>query len=94
MEKYIKTNKYICRTILDKILLFPLGESLGGFQGGILLNNVSYYIWNLLSEEQTKQSIIYAVSNEFNVDVEFISNDIDELIEQFIEMKIIKVVNI
>lgn len=90
MKKYYITGNYICRQLMDNILLFPTNQKEVEFQGGVALNNVSYYVWKMLSEPQTKQDIVLAVSKEFNAEVEIVNNDIEELLDVFLNMKIVR----
>ena len=73
---------------MDNIILFPTNQKEVGFQGGVTLNNVSYFVWKMLSIPQTKQDIVLAVSREFNADSTIVNNDIEELLNSFLELKI------
>lgn len=90
MKKYRRTNNYICRVVVEKIMLFPIVNLTENFQGAVLLNNVSQYIWDALEEELSQEEIICLVSNKFNITPEVIKEDIEELLLQFIDMDIIE----
>ncbi|MEE1057484.1 MAG: PqqD family protein [Acutalibacteraceae bacterium] len=91
MCKYFNSENYICRQLVDNILLFPVSQEVSDFQGGVILNRVSHFVWKLLSVPCTKDEIVNAVSQEFNADIAMVETDIEELLNSFIEMKIVKV---
>ena len=93
MTKYQNSKNYLCRKIVDDIILFPIDEKTAGFRGGIYLNNVSYFVWTLLENPKTVEEISYEVSNEFKSDMKIVKPDIEELMEQFIDMKVVNILH-
>lgn len=79
--------KYMFETIeLDgQIVAIPVGEKADEFQGVIKLNETAAYIFDRLKEDTTKEAIIQALEEEYDIPVETIANDVEYYIAMFTE---------
>ena len=68
----------------------PVGENITKFNGTVLLNAVSAFVWEKLQEPVSKEELLQAVVNEFEIDEETASRDLDELLEKFAGLGIIE----
>ena len=65
----MKTKKeYITRTIAGETVVVPTGDAAVRLNGMITLNETGAFIWNFLQEEHTKEELLAAVLEEFEVD--------------------------
>lgn len=74
--------KGLCvREILDEIIVIPTGEACQVLSGVISLNEIGKFLFNLLSENQSEQSLVEAVLTTYDVDEETARADIVSFLE-------------
>ena len=83
-------NGFVLRKVVDEQILMPVGDNIGQFNGTVLMNDVSSFVWEKLQEPVTKEELLQAVLSEFEVDEETASRDLDELLEKFAGLGIIE----
>ena len=71
---------FVLRNIVDEYILMPTGDNIAAFQGTILLNDVSAFIWEKLQNPISKADLLQAVLNEFEVEKAVASADLDALL--------------
>ena len=81
---------FVLRKVVDEQILMPVGDNIGQFNGTVLMNDVSAFVWEKLQEPATKEELLQAVLSEFEVDEETASRDLDELLEKFAGLGIIE----
>jgi hypothetical protein len=57
------------------------------------LNEVGSRIWELIAKQQTVSGIICAITDEFEVNPSAARNDIIQLLDKMLELKLIKVIH-
>ena len=83
-------NGFVLRKVVDEQILMPVGDNIGQFNGTVLMNDVSAFVWEKLQKPVTKEELLQAVLSEFEVDEETASRDLDELLEKFAGLGIIE----
>ena len=83
-------NGFVLRKVVDEQILMPVGDNIGQFNGTVLMNDVSAFVWEKLQEPVTKEELLQAVLSEFEVDEETASRDLDEFLEKFAGLGIIE----
>ncbi len=73
---------FVLSEIGGSYIVVPTGCETVDLNGMITLNETGHFMWNLLLEDTTKEEIINAFLKEYDVDMETISNDVDEFIEK------------
>ena len=71
---------FVVRNIADEFLLMPKGDNIGKFNGAILLNEVSAFVWEKLQNPMSKDDLLKAILDEFEIDKATASADLDTLI--------------
>lgn len=56
------------RQILDEVIAVPTGDAGKVFSGIISLNGLGSFLFEVLREEQTEESLVQAVLDEYEVD--------------------------
>ena len=74
-------GKFVIRTIMDEIVALPTGSDAIHFSGIIGLNPIGQFLFELLSNDHTKESLLAAVVAEYEVDENTASADIDEFLD-------------
>lgn len=72
---------FILRNVVDEYILMPTGDNIGQFNGTVLLNDVSAFVWEKLQNPVSKEDLLKAVLDEFEVQRAVAAADLDTLIE-------------
>lgn len=87
-HKYLKEETdmkakpgFILRNVVDEYILMPTGDNIGQFNGTILLNEVSAFVWEKLQNPLSKEDLLKAIMDEFEVDRATASADLDVLLQ-------------
>ncbi len=90
-EKDMKAKQgFILRNVVDEHILMPTGDNIGKFNGTVLLNEVSAFVWEKLQNPVSKDDLLRAVLDEFEVEKAVASADLDALLATFNEYGIIE----
>ena len=81
---------YVLREVARNNIVVPLGDAEVSFKGIMTLNDVGTFIWKILENGATKEELLNAVLNEYDVDEETASKDIDRYIIKLRAEKIIE----
>lgn len=81
---------YIIREVAGSSIVVPIGDEQMSFGGIMTLNPVGAFIWKLLENGATKEELVDAVLNEYEIDRDTASNDIDKYIAKLREKNIIE----
>ena len=74
-------GEFILRDVVGEHVLIPMGETALHFNGIISLNEVSACIWQGLEQEKSREELLAAVLEEFEVSPEEAGADLDEFLE-------------
>ena len=72
---------FVLRNVVDEFILMPTGDNIGKFNGTILLNDVSAFVWEKLQNPLSKDDLLKAILDEYEVDKATASADLDALLE-------------
>ncbi len=73
-------NGFVLREIAGECVVVALGDASKIFNGIIKLNETGKIIWEMLSAEKTKDEIIAAILESYEVDRETVEADFDRFI--------------
>ena len=85
----IKEN-FVLRNVADEYIVMPTGNNIAKFDGAVALNEVSAFIFEKLQNPMSKEDLVTALLNEYDVDAQTAAKDVDALISKFEEMGIIE----
>ena len=90
-EKDMKAKQgFILRNVVDEYILMPTGDNIGKFNGTVLLNEVSAFVWEKLQNSISKDDLLRAVLDEFEVEKNVASTDLDALLSTLKEYGVIE----
>ena len=72
---------FVLRNVVDEYILMPTGDNIGKFNGTVLLNEVSAFVWEKLQNPMTKDDLLKAILDEFEVEKAVASADLEALLE-------------
>lgn len=81
---------FVLRNIADEYIVMPTGGNIAKFDGAVALNEVSAFIFEKLANPMSKEDLVEALVNEYEVDSETAAKDVDSLISKFEEWEIIE----
>ena len=90
-EKDMKAKKdFALRNVVDEYILMPTGDNIGKFKGTVLLNEVSAFVWEKLQNPLSREDLLKAILDEFEVDKNVAVNDLDTLLATLKEYGVIE----
>lgn len=88
--KYKQKDGYILRDIAGELMLFPTGSNIQEFQGVIVLNELAAFLWNRMNNYVSTEKLVNDVLNEYDIDAAQAINDLEQLINTFIQYDVIQ----
>ena len=84
-------GEFVLREIAGEYILVPIGNSAMEINGMITLNEVGVFIWNKLQGECTREELLKAVLDVFEIDEENAKSDLDEFLQQLKAANLIQI---
>ena len=81
---------FVLRNVMDEYIVMPTGDNIAKFDGSVVLNEVSAFIYKLLENPVCRDDLLTAVLNEYNVDESTASTDLDALLNKLAEMGVLE----
>ncbi len=81
---------FVLRNIVDEFILMPTGDNIGKFNGTVLLNEVSAFVWEKLQSPVSKDDLLKAILDEFEVEKAVAAADLDALLMKLKEYNVIE----
>ena len=81
---------FVLRNIVGEHILMPVGENIGKFKGTVLFNDVSAFIWEKLQNPITREELLEAILEQFEVEREVAEPDLDAVLKNMEEYGIIE----
>ena len=72
---------FVVRNIADEFILMPKGDNIGKFKGTILLNEVSAFVWEKLQNPISKEDLLNAILDEYEVNRDVAAKGLGDLLE-------------
>lgn len=76
---------FVLREIAGEYILVPLGDAAKDLNGIISVNELGAFLWNKLQTEQTEQSLLDAVLQEYEVSREQAQADLQRFLQMLRE---------
>lgn len=81
---------FTVRRLVGEYVLMPIDENIAAFNGAVMLNSVSAFIWEKLQQEISRSELLAAVLAEFEVDEETAAKDLDALLAELTRLGLIE----
>ena len=81
---------FVLRNIADEYILMPVGDNIRNFNGTLLMNEVSAFIWEKLQNPMSSSDLLTAILEEFDVDEATASADLDTILAELENYKVIQ----
>ena len=66
---------FVLRNVLNEYILMQVDDTILEFDGAVLLNEVSAFIWNHIQAPISKEDLLKAILDEFEVEEEISVNN-------------------
>ncbi len=73
---------FVLRMVMGEAIVMPTGDNIARFDGAVVLNRVSAFIVENLQQSTSREDLLIALLDEFDVDRETASKDLDGLLEK------------
>lgn len=71
---------FILKNIVDEWIVMPTGLNINTFDGAIVLNEVSAFLWKLLENPISREDLLLSVLNEYDISEQEAAKDLDEFL--------------
>lgn len=87
----MKVNSdFVMRNIAGENILVPTGEAAEKFNGMITMNEAAAFMWQNIDEVETKEDLVKMVLDEFEVDEETATRDVENFINELSSINMIE----
>ena len=69
------------RQVAGRYVLAPVGDTVKVFSGMVTMNGTGKFLWDLLENDQTVESLAQALVNTYEVDMEKATQDVIKYLE-------------
>lgn len=73
--------EFVSRQVADRFVVVPVGLAAEKFSGMITINATGKFLWDLLENEQTLESLAQALVKEYEIDMELALKDVKTFLE-------------
>ncbi len=80
---------FTLRNVIGENILMPTGDNIGKFDGTVIFNDVSAFVWEKMQTPVSREDLLGAILGEFEVDKETAEKDLDALIVKFSSLGLI-----
>lgn len=84
-----RNPNFLMRPVAGRFVLAPIGEMVKTFSGMITLNETGKFLWDMLEQDQTVQSMAQALAENYEVDVESAVGYVEKFLEPLLSVQAI-----
>lgn len=81
---------FILRDVMDEYIVMPAGTQMKEFEGVVVLNEPSAFLWKKMQTEVTRQELVEALLAEYEVDRFTAEKDTEELIKKLADYGVLE----
>ena len=81
---------FVLRDVMDEYIVMPTGDNIAKFDGAVVLNEVSAFIYRLLQAPMSRDDLLTAVLNEYDVDEATAAADLYALLRKLADMGVLE----
>ncbi len=77
---------FILRSVADTWVIVPVGAATKSFSGMLTVNETGRFLWELLAQEQTPESLTKALLENYEVTQETAAADADAFVQKLMQV--------
>ena len=82
-ELFNKKSQFVIRDVGKEKILVPIKNNIANMTEIFTLNEVGSFIWDLIDGENSEEDVVFAITNEFDIDEAIAKNDLKEFVDKF-----------
>lgn len=82
-------KEFILREIAGDYVIIPTGKTTLELNGLITVNELGAFLWEKLQQDITKEELVEAVLDEYEIDQETVEKDVEEFLEELVKNRIL-----
>ena len=75
-------SEFVLSNVAGEHILIPTGDSNGQLNGTVILSDVAAFIWEKLQNPVSREDLLTAVREEYDVEEAVAAKDLDKLLEK------------
>lgn len=75
-------SDFILRKIAGEYMLMPAGNQIKNFQGMIVMNEMSAFVWEKLQVPTTRDTLLAEILAEYEIDEQTAAADLEPLLDE------------
>lgn len=79
-----RNPNFLLRRVADSVVVVPVGAATAAFPGMITLNDTGAYLWELLEQEQTVETLTVAMTDRYDVEQDLARKDVEAFVGRLI----------
>lgn len=80
-----RNSEFVLREVAGKYVVIPLGQAAETFRGMITMNSTSKFLWDLLEEEQTEESLAEELVRTYGITKERALTAVKKFLEPILD---------
>ena len=76
-----RNPEFVIRQVADRFVIVPVGTAAEKFSGMITINATGKFLWDLLENEKSLESLAQALVEEYEIDMELALKDVKTFLE-------------
>lgn len=76
-----RNSGFMMRQVAGRYVLAPIGDMVKSFSGMVTMNATGKFLWDLLEQDQTVESLAQALVDNYEVDLEKATQDVIKYLE-------------
>ena len=81
-----RNSDFLLRDVADTLVIVPVGKATVDFPGMITVNSTGAYLWELLENPQTMQTLVQAIVDRYEVNEGQAVTDVKAFVENLIHV--------
>lgn len=81
-----RNSDFLLRNVADTLVIVPVGKATMDFPGMITVNSTGAYLWELLENPQTMQTLAQAIVDHYEVDAQQALADVKAFTERLTQV--------
>lgn len=79
-------KQFVLKNVADNYVVMPLGDDVVDLNGMLTLNESGVLLWNALEAGASKQDLVKALTDEYDVSDEIASKDVDAFVDALLKI--------
>ena len=81
---------FVLRNIAGEYLLMPTGENISSFNGAVILNEVSAFIWEEMKQPVSQEDLLQAILDKYDVEEKKAKEDLSSVLKMLQDLDLIE----